>query len=133
MIMGVCIYGQKLLILIGIHEIDLFANIMKSGVYMSLPYLCLFHVYVFSMSMSMKRSNRILIVVQCKHEGEKVVDADNMCWFHMCVMGQEKLYLIPMRCALGSKISYNFISGQFNPCTINFYDVIGEWTLLLLL
>lgn len=62
----------------------------------------------------------------CEKEGDKVVDAHNMCWFHECVQGEYGLQLTPVRCALGSKISYNFVSGAFNPCTINFDDVIGE-------
>lgn len=55
-----------------------------------------------------------------------MVDAHNMCWFHECVQGEYGLHPMPVRCALGSKISYNFIAGAFNPCTFNFDDVIGK-------
>lgn len=65
--------------------------------------------------------------VVCQEEGEKVVDAQNMCWYHVCVQGESGLGLVPKRCALGSKVSYNFVTGKSNPCTINFDDVIGKF------
>ena len=65
---------------------------------------------------------------QCSEEGEKVVDAKNMCWFHECVSDDKgNLSTIPRVCALGSKISYNFVNAMTNPCTINFDDTIGKF------
>lgn len=57
-----------------------------------------------------------------------MVDAENMCWYHECTLNSDGTGLesIPRRCALGSKVSYNFIRGNFNPCTYNFDDVIGK-------
>lgn len=33
---------------------------------------------------------------------------------------------VPRRCALGSKVSYNYIVGFANPCTINFDSTYGR-------
>ena len=53
-------------------------------------------------------------------EGLKVVDKENMCWYHECVLGANgTLTFLPRRCALGSKISYYFVQSYSNPCTIN--------------
>lgn len=55
------------------------------------------------------------------------MDQENMCWYHECTAGDDgKLVFIPKRCSLGSKISYNFVSGQVNPCIVNFDDVVGK-------
>lgn len=35
------------------------------------------------------------------------------------------LTAVPKRCALGSKVSYNYIVGFANPCTINFDSTYG--------
>jgi len=58
-----------------------------------------------------------------------VVDANNMCWYHQCVLSEEEgeLRLLPRRCALGSKVSYNFVHGVTNPCTVNFDSVTGRF------
>lgn len=61
----------------------------------------------------------------CTEEGRFAVDESNMCWYHACVNSENGLTSIPRRCALGSKISYNFVAGNTNPCTYNFDDVIG--------
>ncbi|KAF6024215.1 hypothetical protein EB796_017467 [Bugula neritina] len=62
---------------------------------------------------------------RCDEELNKVVDQNNMCWYHECVNNDGYLEFLPRRCAGGSKISYNFVQGPENPCTVNFDSVIG--------
>jgi len=57
---------------------------------------------------------------RCDEELNKVVDQNNMCWYHECVNNNGYLEFLPRRCAGGSKISYNFVQGPENPCTVNF-------------
>lgn len=58
-----------------------------------------------------------------------VVDKENMCWYHRCVIDKMtgKLRLMPKRCGMGSKVSYHFISGFDNPCTYNFDSAMGKY------
>jgi len=43
-----------------------------------------------------------------------------MCWYHECVVDGGQLRFLPRMCGIGSRISYNYIQGMSNPCTINF-------------
>ncbi|XP_067942391.1 uncharacterized protein [Watersipora subatra] len=63
---------------------------------------------------------------RCDEEGNKAVDTDNMCWYHECILDDDEgLRFLPRRCALGSKVGYNFVEGHHNPCTINFDSEYG--------
>ena len=56
----------------------------------------------------------------CSSEGNKAVDASNMCWYHECVLGEFGLLFMARQCAGMSKVSYNFVQGEHNPCTVNY-------------
>ena len=56
----------------------------------------------------------------CSFEGNKAVDASNMCWYHECILGENGLQFMARQCAGMSKVSYNFVQGEHNPCTVNY-------------
>ena len=64
--------------------------------------------------------NLLSVSAVCSSEGNKAVDVSNMCWYHECVLGEFGLLFLARQCAGMSKVSYNFVQGEHNPCTVNY-------------
>ena len=73
-------------------------------------------------SVNVLQCHAFLSAAMCDHEGMKAADDNNMCWYYECIHNTHGLEWIPRRCAWMSKVSPNFVTGMFNPCTVNLMD-----------
>ena len=67
--------------------------------------------------------NLLSVSAVCSSEGNKAVDTSNMCWYHECVLSDTGLQWMKRKCAGHSRVSYNFVQGEINPCTVHFAEI----------
>ena len=101
------------------------ANVKFTALFLSLIIFVTKHYYIqlstlLHTTFYIITYNLLSVSAVCSSEGNKAVDVSNMCWYHECVLGEFGLLFLARQCAGMSKVSYNFVQGEHNPCTVNY-------------
>jgi len=63
----------------------------------------------------------------CQAENQFFADGQSLCWYHRCLNSEfdNGFVLMPEACAGGSIVSEYFVTGVYNPCTVNLHTDFG--------